>query len=80
MGTIIKMADGETIRLTTPKEGVVRGISAALDRQVGVTDPMGNVAPRGFINWTDSEGEEVAVNVTQIASVRKERSGSAVFT
>jgi hypothetical protein len=70
MGTVITLSDHEEIHLSTPRDGIVRGIADALDRTASATDLVGTLLPKGFVVWTDSNDEEIVVNAAQVVSVR----------
>ena len=70
METLIKMADGEEVRLTSDADGIVRVIADALDRAGSTTDERNRHLPRGFVRFTMDDGKDVVLNAAQIDTIR----------
>jgi hypothetical protein len=64
------MSDGEHIRVSDETSQIMESISNALDPTSGTNDPIRRYVPKGWVVLTDEAGEEISINITQIASIR----------
>lgn len=72
MGTLIKLSDGEQVRLNSDYDGMVTVIGAAFRRDHGATkDDRGRILQNGFLVLHDVAGEEILINAGQIVSARR---------
>ena len=71
MGTMIRLSDGNTVRLGGEPEGIIRGIASALDVDRATADEQGKPLPKGFVLYTLEQGDQTWVNTAQITSIVK---------
>lgn len=71
MGTVVHTSDGGNVRLGSDTSGILNVIANALNEQGSTVDQHGQTMPKGFVVFTEPQGNQTWVNATQITRVQK---------